>query len=180
MRDVGTRSRDRRFKQTKTYLAVAGTATPYSRATVMTKRILLCDDEIHILRAAEFKLKKAGYDVRIASDGQEGWEAIQQQKPDILITDCQMPRLDGLGLVKKVRENSETATLPIFMLTAKGFELSHDDLAAKWDVMAVIAKPFSPRELLQRVDGVLGGPDTAKPQAVCSLPTDACPLTTVP
>ena len=121
----------------------------------MSKHIVLCYYEIHILRAAEFKLKKAGYDVRIASDGQEAWEAIQERKPDILITDYQMPRLDGLGLVQKVRENPLTADLPIFMLTAKGFELSHDDLAAKWNVMAVIAKPFSPRELLQRVNSVL-------------------------
>jgi two-component system, OmpR family, alkaline phosphatase synthesis response regulator PhoP len=122
----------------------------------MNKHVLLCDDEIHILRAAEFKLKKAGYEVRIASDGQEACEAIQQHEPDILITDCQMPRMDGLGLVQKVREDPLTADLPIFMLTAKGFELSHDELAAKWNVMAVIAKPFSPRELLQRVNGVLG------------------------
>jgi DNA-binding response OmpR family regulator len=121
----------------------------------MTKRILLCDDEIHILRAAEFKLKKAGYDVEIASDGQEGWEAIQRQRPDILITDCQMPRMDGLALVRKVRETPETIDLPIFMLTAKGYELSHEELAKKWNVMAVIAKPFSPRELLQRVNDVL-------------------------
>ena len=123
---------------------------------MMSKRILLCDDEIHILRAAEFKLKKAGYDVQIASDGQEAWEAIERQKPDVLITDCQMPRLDGLGLVQRVRANPQLAGLPIFMLTAKGFELSHDDLAAKWDVRAVIAKPFSPRELLQQVDAALG------------------------
>jgi two-component system, OmpR family, alkaline phosphatase synthesis response regulator PhoP len=121
----------------------------------MSKHILLCDDEIHILRAAEFKLKKAGYDVRIAGDGLEAWEAIQRQKPDLLITDCQMPRMDGFGLVEKVRGEPQTADLPIFMLTAKGFEVSHEELATKWNVMAVIAKPFSPRELLQRVDGVL-------------------------
>ncbi len=47
----------------------------------MTKRILLCDDEIHILRAAEFKFKRAGYDVEIAGDGQEAWEAIERQSP---------------------------------------------------------------------------------------------------
>jgi DNA-binding response OmpR family regulator len=121
----------------------------------MTKRILLCDDEIHILCAAEFKLKRAGYEVQTANDGQEAWEAIREQKPDILITDCQMPRMDGLELVRKVREAPETADLPIFMLTAKGFELSPDELAKKWNVMAVIAKPFSPRELLQRVNAVL-------------------------
>jgi len=121
----------------------------------MSKRVLLCDDEIHILRAAEFKLKKAGYDVRIAGDGQEAWEAIEQQKPDILVTDCQMPRLDGFGLVQRVRENPDTESLPVLMLTAKGFELSHDELAEKWNVIAVIAKPFSPRELLQKVNTVL-------------------------
>ncbi len=122
------------------------------------KRVLLCDDEIHILRAAEFKLKKAGYEVCIAGDGQAAWEAILRQKPDILITDCQMPRLDGLGLIRKVRENAATADLPIFMLTAKSFELSTEELTEKWNVMAVIAKPFSPRELLQRVEAAIQEP----------------------
>ncbi|HYW80246.1 MAG TPA: response regulator [Thermoguttaceae bacterium] len=126
-----------------------------SRGRIMGKRVLLCDDEIHILRAAEFKLKRAGYDVQIAGDGQEGWEAIEAQKPDMLITDCQMPRLDGLGLVARVREHEETRDLPILMLTAKGFELSSDNLAEKWNVLDVMAKPFSPRELLGRVNAVL-------------------------
>lgn len=128
----------------------------------MAKRVLLCDDEIHILRAAEFKLKRAGYDVQIAGDGQEAWEAIEVQKPDILITDCQMPRLDGLGLVQRVRQNPDTEKIPVLMLTAKGFELSHEELAEKWDVIAVIAKPFSPRELLQSVNKVLQ-PEEAAP-----------------
>jgi two-component system, OmpR family, alkaline phosphatase synthesis response regulator PhoP len=129
----------------------------------MTKRILLCDDEIHILRAAEFKLKRAGYDVQIAGDGQEGWELIDTFKPDIVITDCQMPRLDGIGLVQRIRENPDTAGLPVLMLTAKGFELSHEDLARQWNVIAVMAKPFSPRELLQRVNEIIGEPVTATP-----------------
>ena len=121
----------------------------------MAKRVLLCDDEIHILRAAEFKLKRAGYDVRIAGDGEEAWEAIQECKPDILITDCQMPRLDGVGLARRVCQDPDTKDIPVLMLTGKGFELSHDDLAEKWNILAVIAKPFSPRELLQKVDSVL-------------------------
>jgi DNA-binding response OmpR family regulator len=124
----------------------------------MPKRVLLCDDEIHILRAAEFKLKKAGYDVQIANDGQEAWEAIQARRPDMLVTDFQMPRLDGFGLVRRLREDPATADLPVLMLTAKGYELSHEELAANWKVLAVLAKPFSPRELLQYVAGVLGEP----------------------
>jgi DNA-binding response OmpR family regulator len=121
----------------------------------MTKRILLCDDEIHIMRAAEFKLKRAGYEVHLAHDGQEAWEEIQREKPDVLVTDCQMPRMDGISLVKRVRENPATADIPIFMLTGKGFELSHHELTEKWNVTAVLAKPFSPRELQQRIDAAL-------------------------
>jgi len=121
----------------------------------MTRSILLCDDDVHILRAAEFKLRRAGYDVRTAGDGQEGWEMIQSQPPDLLVTDCQMPRLDGFGLTRRVRENPVTSDLPVLMLTAKGFELDHDAVAAQWNVTAVISKPFSPRELLKQVDAVL-------------------------
>ena len=71
----------------------------------MTKRVLLCDDEIHILRAADFKIRRGGYDVRTAGDGEEAWEMIQAETPDIVISDCQMPRLDGLGLVARMRQN---------------------------------------------------------------------------
>lgn len=121
----------------------------------MAKRVLLCDDEIHILRAAEYKFKRAGYDVQVAADGQEAWEQIELRKPDILITDYQMPRMDGLELTRRVRESEATRDLPILMLTAKGFELSPEELAAKWNVLGVIAKPFSPRELLEIVNKTL-------------------------
>jgi len=121
----------------------------------MTKRILLCDDEIHILRAAEFKLKRAGFEVDIAGDGEEGWQRILEHKPDILVTDCQMPRLDGLGLIRRLREHPETREIPALMLTAKGFELSAEELAEQLNVLRVLAKPFSPRELLEIVSGVL-------------------------
>ena len=133
----------------------------------MTTHILLCDDEIHIVRAAEFKLKKAGYDVQIANDGTEAWEAIQKQMPDLLITDFQMPRMDGAALIQKIRGNPATAEMPIFMLTAKGFELSHEELVDKWNVTAVIAKPFSPRELLQRVDAALQEPTLCETASGC-------------
>ena len=121
----------------------------------MSKRILLSDDEIHILRAMEFKLKKGGYEVEITSDGEEAWEAIQKRKPDLLITDCQMPRFSGLELIERLRNNPQTADIPVFMLTAKGYELSQELLFEQLRVLRVIAKPFSPRELLQDVDAVM-------------------------
>jgi two-component system, OmpR family, alkaline phosphatase synthesis response regulator PhoP len=121
----------------------------------MSKRILLCDDEIHIVRAMEFKLKKGGYEVEITSDGEEAWEAIQIRKPDLLITDCQMPRLTGLELIERLRNNPQTADILVFMLTAKGYELSQELLFNQLRVLRVLAKPFSPRELLQDVNAVM-------------------------
>ena len=121
----------------------------------MRKKVLLCDDETHILRAAEIKLSRAGYDVSTANDGQEAWEAIQKTQPDILVTDLQMPRMDGFELSRKVRASAGTRDLPILMLTAKGFEATHLDLAQQCGVLAVLPKPFSPRELVRCIDNVL-------------------------
>jgi len=125
-----------------------------------TKRILLCDDELHILRAAEFKFKRAGYEVICANDGQEGWEQIQVKRPDIVVTDCQMPRLSGLGLAERIRNTPETSDLPVIMLSAKGFELPADELRSQYGIRHLMAKPFSPRELFALVESVLGGGDS--------------------
>lgn len=127
----------------------------------MSKRILLCDDELHILRAAEFKFKRAGYEVFCANDGQEGWEMIAQVHPDIVVTDCQMPRLSGLGLAERIKNTPATASLPVIMLSAKGFELSPEELRAQFGIRCLMAKPFSPRELFTRVEAVLAGEETA-------------------
>lgn len=121
----------------------------------MSKRILLCDDELHILRAAEFKFKRAGYEVICASDGQEGWESICEQQPDIVVTDCQMPRLSGLGLAQRILQTPETTGLPVIMLSAKGFELSKEELRSDYGIRELMGKPFSPRELFMRVEAVL-------------------------
>ena len=122
----------------------------------MTKRILLCDDEVHILRAAEFKFKRAGYDVQCASDGEEAWEQIQKHLPDIVVTDCQMPRLNGLSLAERIRTNPATAQIPVIMLTGKGFELSSRELKEHYGIRMLLGKPFSPRELFQHVEAILG------------------------
>src|SRR6266550_2810846 len=122
-----------------------------------TKRILLCDDELHILRAAEFKFKRAGYEVVCANDGQEGWERIEERRPDIVVTDCQMPRLSGLGLAERIRQTPATADLPVIMLSAKGFELPQEELRSRYGIRGLMPKPFSPRELFARVEAVLAG-----------------------
>jgi CheY-like chemotaxis protein len=127
----------------------------------MAKKILLCDDEIHILRAAEIKVSRAGYDVRIAHDGQEAWEAILADPPDVLVTDLQMPRCDGLQLTERIRGNPQVSDLPIVLLTAKGFELPRDELREKWKIVEILAKPFSPRELVGLIEKILNAAPAA-------------------
>ena len=122
----------------------------------MTKQLLLCDDEIHILRAAEIKLARAGYEVRVAHDGQEAWEAILKEKPDALVTDIQMPRCDGLELTRRVRGNPETKDLPIVMLTAKGLEFERETVIREFGIIDVLPKPFSPRELVRLIQQIFG------------------------
>lgn len=123
----------------------------------MSRSVLLCDDEVHILRAAEFKMKRAGFHVRCACDGQEAWEMIQEDCPDVLVTDHQMPRMNGIELADKVYSNPTTSHLPVIMLTAKGLELSEQELNDKYGILEIVSKPFSPRQLLERVESVAQG-----------------------
>lgn len=133
----------------------------------MTKKILLVDDEPHILRAAEIKLARAGFEVRCASNGQEGWNMILEEIPDLLVTDLQMPLMDGLELTRQVRENPATAKIPVLMLTARGLESTLGEQATALQVLSVIPKPFSPRELVRCIELALG----ATPMVCNVLPT---------
>jgi CheY-like chemotaxis protein len=121
----------------------------------MGKRIMLCDDEIYILRAAEFKLQEAGYEVEITVDGEEAWEAILKHKPDLLISDYCMPKLNGFDLIRRIRDNPQTADIPVFLLTSKLYTIAGQVIPEDLNIIHVISKPFSPRELLKLANNVL-------------------------
>ena len=118
----------------------------------MKKHILLCDDEVHVIRPAEITLRRAGYEISIAADGNEAWALIQCEKPDLLITDIKMPLMDGWELCNLVRGDSWTRDLPIFVLTGKAYEISETEMAQKWGVLRRITKPYSPKRLLGHVN----------------------------
>ena len=122
----------------------------------MASRIHACDDEPHITLAVKMKLSKAGFEVKTTSDGQQALEAIQAQAPELLITDYQMPRMDGLELCRRLRSEPATSELPIILLTAKGFELDEEQIMDELKITKVLVKPFSPRELLQTVQELVG------------------------
>ena len=122
----------------------------------MTCRILVCDDEPHIVLAVSLKFRKAGFEVSTASDGQAAWETVQREHPQAIISDLQMPKMDGLDLVRKMRSEPGFENIPVILLPAKGFELDEAELIEELGIHAVVCKPFSPRDLLARVQSLLG------------------------
>jgi DNA-binding response OmpR family regulator len=121
----------------------------------MNEKILLCDDEIHILNASKFKFQRAGYQVFTAADGEEAWPLIERELPDIVVTDYQMPRLNGLELIERMREHPISKEIPVIMLTAKGLEMSQRELCQRYQISQILHKPFSPRVLLKTVEELL-------------------------
>jgi len=117
----------------------------------MGPQILVVDDEAHITRAISMKLSRAGYVVEVATNGREALLAIQRQMPDLLITDCQMPVMDGVELCQNLRNDAACQSLPIIMLTAKGYELCEKSVTPQLQLNKLLVKPFSPRELLKIV-----------------------------
>ena len=115
----------------------------------MTIKILTVDDEPDVRRLIEIKLKKAGFEVITAADGEEGVEKAKAENPDLILMDVMMPKMDGFTAVEKIKTEMDPAPL-VMMLTAKGTE---DDVMQGLVGGAddYITKPFAPRELVARV-----------------------------
>ncbi len=118
------------------------------------KRVLVVDDEIHIVHVVAIKLRNNGYEVISASNGAEAFELACKNKPDIIVTDFQMPVMTGMELVEKLRQNEETKDVPIIMLTARSFAISKEQ-REQLKISDCLSKPFSPRELLGNIEDIL-------------------------
>lgn len=118
----------------------------------MSQKVLVVDDEQSIVTLLQYNLKQSGFEVVTAYDGEEGLEKIFSEKPDIVVLDLMLPKMDGVEVCKSVR--NEKNQVPILMLTAKddefdkvlGLELGADDY---------MTKPFSPREVIARIKAIL-------------------------
>ncbi len=128
----------------------------------MSIRILVVDDEAHILHVLSLKLRNAGYDVRTAADGEEAFETATDDPPDLIITDFQMPYMTGLELCQALAKQESTASVPLLILTARGYALDDEDLRIN-GIKGVISKPFSPRAILQLVEKTLRENSTDAP-----------------
>ena len=119
------------------------------------KTILVVDDEPHIRYLLDFKLSQVGFTVITANNGAQAFDLAVQHRPDLVITDFQMPAGSGLDLCKRLRTNPETAEIPALMLTARAHRVPASDLE-QTNIKALVAKPFSPRDLISQIKEVLG------------------------
>ena len=116
----------------------------------MAKRILIVDDEPNIVLSLEYLMKREGYEVELAADGERALEAIERAEPDVVILDVMLPKIDGFEVCRRLRADPRRAGLRILMLTARGREGEvAKGLGAGAD--AYVTKPFSTRDLVARI-----------------------------
>lgn len=118
------------------------------------KRVLIADDEAAILSVLSYKLNETGLEVITAGDGLKALELAKSELPDLLLIDFQMPGLSGLEVCTQLRTDAATAGIRTIMLTACGMDIEPADLD-KAGIDLLMSKPFSPREVLSRVQDLL-------------------------
>ena len=118
------------------------------------KKVLVVDDEIHIVHVVAIKLRNNGFEVITAANGAEAYELACSQHPDIIVTDFQMPVMTGMELIEKIRENEGTSEIPVILLTARSFAIE-DRQKEALRISECLSKPFSPKELLRSIEDVL-------------------------
>ncbi|MEY2608960.1 MAG: two-component system, OmpR family, alkaline phosphatase synthesis response regulator PhoP [Verrucomicrobiota bacterium] len=120
----------------------------------MRETILVVDDEADVLDLVRYHLHRAGFDVDVASSGTAALLAARQRRPDAIVLDIMLPQMSGTEVFRKLKLEIDTAQIPVLMLTAKGL-LSERIAGLELGVDDYITKPFSPRELVLRVQNLL-------------------------
>jgi len=118
------------------------------------KKVLIVEDEEHMRSLLKYNLNKENYEIYTAKDGREGLDEVKKQKPDLIISDVMMPRMDGYEFCRSLREDPETKTIPFIFLTAKG-QLPDKVEGLRTGADDYITKPFIPKELIEMVNARL-------------------------
>ena len=125
----------------------------------MMRTILVVDDERHVARVLTVALERAGYAVETASNGEEAIYKLVELKPDAMLTDIMMPRMNGRELVTVVRNHFPECQVPIVVMTSS-LELEHRDWVKDYSNLQFIEKPVSPRRIVQILDDCFSALDT--------------------
>jgi DNA-binding response OmpR family regulator len=120
----------------------------------MSKRVLIADDEPSIVAAVEFLLRRGGYEVEVARNGDEALKSVEASPPDLVLLDVMMPAKSGYEVCRRLRERAEWRNVKIIMLTAKGRDAEvSKGLMLGADVY--VTKPFSTRDLMAKINRLL-------------------------
>jgi len=120
----------------------------------MAKKILVVDDEPEVVEILESRVKSGGYEVITASDGAEGLRKAYEEKPDLILLDILMPKIDGFDMCASLKENPNSANIPIIIITAAGLEhIEEKCLAVNAD--GCIRKPYDAADLLAKIKALL-------------------------
>jgi len=120
----------------------------------MSEKILVVDDEPDIRKIVSFLLKNWGFEVITAENGMEGLNTLGNEKPDLVLLDASMPKMNGFQMLEQIRSNPETRDLPVIMLTANS-DTNNIDTAVSYRIQDYITKPFEPYELQERIDKIM-------------------------
>jgi len=123
--------------------------------------VVLVDDEPHITHMVARKLMQCGYTVHSAMDGEQGLELILETKPDLVVTDLQMPYMSGIELAKRLLSSEKTRDIPVIMLTARGFAIE-EQIKSLENVRSLLSKPFSTRSLVELIGATLTADDESE------------------
>jgi DNA-binding response OmpR family regulator len=115
------------------------------------KRILIVDDEPHVIRVMRLALERRGYEVDDAANGEIALERIAENSPDVMITDIDMPRMNGEKLCKEIHRSMPDQTFRIYVLTARA-EREHREWSSRLPNLEFMEKPVSIRKLVARLD----------------------------
>ncbi|MBI5415352.1 MAG: response regulator transcription factor [Candidatus Omnitrophica bacterium] len=134
------------------------------------QKILIVEDDPHILKLVQYNLEKAGFECRTAAAARQAFEELDRQKIHLIVLDVMLPGMDGFELCKEIKKKQTWAAIPVLMLTARaeeidrvlGLELGADDY---------MVKPFSPRELVLRIKAILrrGEPKETRTEEVLAV-----------
>lgn len=117
--------------------------------------ILVADDEPYIQRSLSFVLRKEGFDVAVASNGEEALKMAKEFRPKVIFLDLMMPKLNGFNTCRAIKSDSELKDSYVIILSAKGQELDRER-GMKEGANDFMSKPFSPKEIVAKVRGILG------------------------
>ncbi|HEX7044577.1 MAG TPA: response regulator [Burkholderiales bacterium] len=112
--------------------------------------VLIAEDEPHIVESLSFVLRREGYDVTAVGDGETALASVRRARPDVLILDVMLPKLNGFEVLKQIRRDAALNSLPVIVLTAKG-QSQDRRLAEEIGVSRFMTKPFSNREVVEEV-----------------------------